>query len=63
VTPLPRGVDGHDEPHLFRGVCICSCQDCTRTVGRDGVQCVCPACDGTKCGARVAFALTVGAIR
>lgn len=37
--------------HLFRGVCICPCVNCTRS-GLGTVLCVCPECDSRACGCR-----------
>lgn len=42
----------HVEDHLFQGVCICSCKDCTKHIGKDKIQCTCRACDSLACGLR-----------
>lgn len=53
MTPILRGVDGHDLDHFFRGVCTCSCGDCTLHLEGDRLQCTCPACDRKTCGLRL----------
>jgi hypothetical protein len=39
--------------HIFQGICICSCKQCTTHAGTD-VVCICPDCDRDKCGAKQA---------
>lgn len=54
----------HDVDHHFKGVCICSCVQCTlhyrpyspkTKPGRenpDVMKCICTSCDVRRCGAR-----------
>jgi hypothetical protein len=36
--------------HFFKGVCICSCEDCTQHPKNTGIKCICPDCPVNLCG-------------
>jgi hypothetical protein len=42
----------HIDGHLFQGVCVCPCPECTDHPAKGVTRCICGRCDLRACGAQ-----------